>query len=253
MPMQLFDFNGSQLRTIDKNGESWFIARDVCEILGIDNSQIRRLDEDEKGLCSIQTPGGEQNMVSINEAGLYGLILGSRKTESKAFKRWVTHEVIPSIRKHGAYMTSETIERTLFNPDYLLQLAQRLKDEHTARIAAESKLLEQWPMIVFAESLQVSKDTILIGELAKLLKQNGIDMGQTRLFERLRQEGYLHKIGTQRNLPTQRSMELGLMEIKLGSRSSLSEGTKTTKTTKITGKGQAYFINKFKAPMSEAQ
>jgi anti-repressor protein len=252
--MQLFNFGGHQLRTIDKSGEPLFIAKDVCEILGIDNSQIRRLDEDEKGLCSIQTPGGEQSMVCINEAGLYGLILGSRKAEAKAFKRWVTHEVIPSIRKHGAYMTSETIERTLFNPDYLLQLAQRLKDEQTARIAAESKLIEQRPLIVFAESLQVSKDTMLVGELAKLLKQNGIEIGQTRLFERLREEGYLHKVGSQKNLPTQKSMELGLMEIRLGVRASVSEGSKTTKTTKITGKGQAYFINKFKSRLlSEAQ
>lgn len=251
--MQLFNFGGNQLRTIDKSGEPWFVLNDVCSQLELAPRVVRqRLADDVCSTYPLQTSGGLQQATIINEDGLYDVILESRKPEAKAFRKWITSEVIPSIRKHGAYMTGDTLEKVLMNPSAFVQIAHRLQDEHNARIAAEAKLVSQQPLVFFAQSLQVSNDTMLIGELAKLLKQNGIDIGATRLFEQLRRDGYLHKGGSQYNLPTQKSMELGLMEIKLGSRSSVTEGTKVTKTTKITGKGQSYFINKYRPFEQEA-
>lgn len=247
--MKLFNFGERDLRVIERDSSPWFILKDVCEVLEIDQVAgiKRRLSDDVISNHPIpDSLGRMQETTIVNEDGLYDVILESRKPEARAFRKWITSEVVPSIRKHGAYMTPETIEKTLTDPDYLIQLATRLKNE-TARANENQKLLEnQRPKVVFAESLEVSKDSMLVGELAKLLKQNGIDIGGTRLFEVLRQDGYLIKSGSQRNLPSQKSMNLGIMEIKIGSRSSISEGTKTTHTTKITGKGQIYFINKFK-------
>lgn len=255
MTLQLFNFNGSQIRTIEKGNEPWFVLKDVCEVL--DLGQVagvkRRLAEDVITNHPLLTPGGQQQVTLINEDGLYDVILESRKPEAKAFRKWVTSDVLPSIRKHGAYMTPTALVNALSNPEGMIQVLTRLQEEQTARVVAEARLIEQMPLVVFAQAVEVSKDTILIGELALLLRQNGIEIGQTRLFERLREEGYLHKVGSRKNLPTQKSVELGLMVIKEGTRSSVSEGTKITKTTKITGKGQTYFINKFKSFLSEAQ
>lgn len=252
---QIFMYQGNQVRTSVINEEPWFVAKDVCDVLEIGNPSqtLSRLDEDERGLISNDTLGGKQEMAAVNEPGLYSLILGSRKKEAKAFKRWITHEVLPSIRKHGAYMTPQTLEDALLNPDALITVLTKLKEEQAekererqARIAAEAKILADRPKVLFADSLQVSQDSILIGELAKLLKQNGINIGGNRLFKYLREEGYLIKSGEQYNLPTQRSMDLGIMEIKTGSRGG-SDGTiHITRTPKITGKGQMYFIRKFK-------
>lgn len=253
MTMKLFNFEGSELKTIDKDGEPWFVLKDVCDVLDLAPRVVRqRLNDD---VCSTypmpDSLGRLQDNTIINEDGLYDVILDSRKSLSKKFRKWITSEVIPSIRKHGAYMTPATIEKTLTDPDFIIGLATRLKDEQAARTAAEKTIELQRPLVSFAESLQVSKDSMSIGELAKLLKQNGIEMGERRLFDALREDGYIIKrFGSQYNLPTQRSMELGIMEIKIGSRASASDGTKTTHTTKITGKGQMYFINKFKKDIS---
>lgn len=187
----------------------------------------------------------------ITQDGFSFLVMGYTGKEAARFKEMYINEF--NRMKHHHRLSYEEVSNYLLNPDTIIKIAENWKEEKMLRIAAENVIEMQRPLVVFAESLQVSKDTMLVGELAKLLKQNGIEVGQTRLFERLREEGYLHKIGTQRNLPTQKSMELGLMEIRLGVRASVSEGSKTTKTTKITGKGQAYFINKFKSAMSEAQ
>lgn len=244
---RIFDYNGHQVRTVVKDNEPWFVAKDVCNILEIDSSQTRRLDEDEKGLYSIQTPGGTQQMICVNEPGLYSLILGSRKKEAKQFKRWVTHEVLPSIRKHGAYMTPETIEKVLLNPDTIIKIATQLKEEQEKRKEAERIIEEQRPKVIFADAVSASKTSILVGELAKLLKQNGIDIGQNRLFEWMRENGYLIKRkGTDYNMPTQRSMELGLFEIKETSITHSDGRISISKTPKVTGKGQLYFINKFR-------
>src|SRR5690606_22512548 len=149
-------------------------------------------------------------MVCVNEPGLYGLILGSRKKEAREFKRWVKHEVLPSIRKHGAYMTPETIEKTLTDPDYLIKLATRLKEEQTARIAAENKLDEQRPLVDFAETCMDSQRNMLVREVAKLASKDGVMIGEKRLYHKLREWGHVVKDGTE---PTQRGMELGIFEV----------------------------------------
>lgn len=233
------------IRTNIIDGEPWFVASDVCRALEIDRSQTRRLDDDEKGVYLIQTPGGEQEANFVNESGLYNLVLGSRKPEAKEFKRWITHEVIPTIRKHGAYMTPDTIERVLTDPDTIIKLATQLKLEQEQRKALEEKVETDKPMVLFANSVSASEHSILVGELAKLIKQNGVDIGQNRLFERLRKDGYLIKSGSSKNMPTQRSMELGLFEIKESSVVMPNGSIRINKTPKVTGKGQIYFINLF--------
>lgn len=245
---ELFSYEGRQVRTAFEHGELWFVAKDVCDILEIGNPSqaLVRLDDAEKGLITTDTPGGRQEVTAVNEAGLYSLIFTSRKPEARQFKKWVTSEVLPTIRKHGAYMTPDTIEKTLTDPDYLIRLANTIKEERQARLAAEAKIEADKPLVLFAESLQISHDSILVADLAKLLKQNDIDIGERRLFIWLRENGYLIKGGSERNMPTQRSMDLKIMEIKVGYRGSSDGTTKITRTPKITGKGQIYFINKFK-------
>lgn len=237
-----------QVRTLLIDNEPWFVAKDVCECLWIKDvsKAAQRLDEDEKGTNLIPTPGGTQNMLCVNEYGLYALVLSSRKPEAKKFKRWITHEVLPSIRKHGAYMTEEKIEEVLTNPDTIIKLATHLKEEQQKRKALEQKIEKDKPKILFADAVSSSKTSILVGELAKLLKQNGIDIGQNRLFKWLRQNGYLiSRKGTDYNMPTQKSMELKLFEVKETTVTHADGHTTVNKTPKVTGKGQQYFINKF--------
>lgn len=236
-----------EIRTIEQNGEPWFVAKDVCDILELTNSRmaVGKLDDDEKGVSSIDTLGGKQEMQVVNEFGLYSLVLGSRKPEAREFKRWITHDVIPAIRKHGGYLTAGTIEEVLSNPDTLIRLATDLKHEREERAKAEALIQSQKPKVLFADAVTTSKQSCLIGELAKVLKQNGVEIGQNRLFEVLRREGYLGRMGERYNLPTQRSMELGLMEIKKSTINQPDGSVRVTTTTKITGKGQVYFINKF--------
>jgi anti-repressor protein len=185
-------------------------------------------------------------MTVVNESGLYNVILRSDKPEAKPFRKWVTSKVLPSIRKHGAYMTPQKIEEVLLNPDTIIKLATELKAEQEKRVALESKVEQDKPLVAFANSVSVAKTSILVGELAKLLKQNGVDMGQNRLFAWMRENGYLiSRKGTDYNMPTQRSMEMELFEIK---ESTISHGdghTSISKTPKVTGKGQIYFINLF--------
>lgn len=234
-----------EIRTVEINNEPWFVAKDVCDVLEIKNTTqaIQKLDEDERTMFNIGRQG-ETNVV--NEYGLYSLILRSRKPEAKQFKRWVTHEVLPTIRKHGAYMTAEVIEDVLTNPDTIIRIATQLKEEQAKRKEAEQKIQMNAPKVLFADSVAASKTTILIGELAKILKQNGVDMGQNRLFTWLRENDYLIKRkGSDFNCPTQRGMELELFEIKETSVTHADGHVSISKTTKVTGKGQQYFINKF--------
>ena len=242
-------FNNQELRIIEKeNNELWFVAKDVCDILEIKNSRdaVSRLDDDEKGVVLTDTPGGRQKLQAVNEFGLYNLVLTSRKPEAKEFKRWITHEVIPSIRKHGAYMTPETIEKVLTDPDTIIKLATNLKEEQEKRKQAEKQLEEQKPKVIFAEAVETSKSSVLVGELAKILNQNGVDIGQNRLFKWLRDNGYLiRQKGENFNLPTQYSMDLGLFEIKKRTINNPDGSIRTTRTPKVTGKGQIYFVKKF--------
>lgn len=234
-----------EIRTVTKNNEPWFVAIDVCNALDLKNPTVSvgRLDEDEVTKFNLGGLSGESNIVS--EYGLYNLILASRKKEAKKFKRWITHDVIPTIRKHGAYMSSEVIEKTLSDPDYLIRLATNLKEEKAKRALAEAQIEKDKPKVLFADSCEVAENSILIGEFAKRLKQNGFDIGQNKLFEWLRQHDYLCKSGERKNLPTQYAMELGLFEIKTRVLSNPNGSVRTTSTTKITGRGQIYFTNKF--------
>lgn len=235
-----------KVRTLVKDGEPWFVASDVCECLGLANPtvSVNRLDYDERAKFNL----GRQGWVNIvNEYGLYNLVLGSRKPEAKNFKRWVTHEVLPAIRKHGGYLTPDKVEEILTNPDSIIRLATQLKEERAKRAEAEKVIEEQRPKALFADAVSASKTSILIGALAKLIRQNGVDVGQKRLFEWLRKKGYLIKSGNDKNMPTQRSMEQGLFEVKEGSYVDGDGVNRITRTTKVTGKGQLYFVNKFLA------
>lgn len=243
--LQMFDFEKHSVRVIEKNGVPWFIAIDVCDVLGLTNPTmaLSRLDNDERTKFNLGRQG-DTNI--INESGLYTLVLASRKPEAKQFKRWITHEVIPSIRKYGVYMTPDTLEQAIANPDFAIGLLTNLKEEREKRQAAELRLEEQRPKVLFADSVEASQSSILIRELAILLKQNGINTGEKRLYEWLRSNGYLVKrFGTDRNMPTQRSMDLGLFEVKETPINHNSGSISVNKTTKVTGKGQVYFINKF--------
>ena len=239
-----------EIRTIEKDGEPWFVGKDVAAALGYERPTkaiLDHVDDEDKDEVPIQDSiGRSQNTPIINESGLYSLVLSSKLPGAKQFKRWITSEVIPSIRKHGAYMTPDKLEELLLKPDTLIQLAQNLKAEQEKRRALEVKMEEQKPKVLFAESVEVAKTSILIGELAKLLKQNGINIGQNRLLQWLRQNGYLiRRQGSDYNMPTQRAMEMGLFEIKETTITHSDGHIHVSKTPKVTGKGQVYFVNLF--------
>lgn len=239
-----------ELRTIIKNGEPWFAATDICSALEIGNPSqaLARLDTDEKFTTLISNDGaasGKSQMSFVSEPGLYSLALGSRKPQAKPFKRWVTHEVIPAIRKHGLYATPDTAEKILNDPDFLITALTELKKEREQRKLLEFQVEEDKPKTLFANAVETSKSSILIGDLAKLIRQNGCDIGQNRLFKWLRDNGYLIKYGERRNMPTQRSMDLELFNIKERTINNPDGSIRITKTVKATGKGQQYFINKF--------
>ena len=249
--LQAFSYEGNEVRTIQRNGEPWWVLKDVCDVLGLSNPSIvaDRLDEDERQKVDPKHYLGSQSNVPItiiSESGLYNVILLSRKPEAKKFKRWVTHEVLPQIRKHGAYVTTSKLEEIMNDPDSWIMLLTTLKAERQAKEQLQLQAAENKPKVIFADAVSVSEGTILIGELAKILKGNGVDIGQNRLFERLRQDGYLIKRkGTDYNAPTQRAMELGLFKVKETAITHSDGHVTISKTTKVTGKGQQYFINYF--------
>ena len=236
-----------ELRTIVKDGEPWFVAADVCAALEIGNSRMAtdRLDTDEKADVSLTDGSQMRHMTAVSESGLYSLVLGSRKPQAHAFKHWVTHDVIPSIRKHGAYVTPATLEKMVLSPEFGIKVFTALKEEQDKRKAAEAKIEADKPKVLFADSVGSSRQSILIREMAKLLKQNGVDIGEKRLFSWMRANGYLiQKCGDDYNLPTQYSMNRGLMIIRERTYSD-DIHTRILRTPMITGKGQQYFINKF--------
>lgn len=230
-----------------ENGESLFCLADACKILELDASQVMKRLED--GVVSIHpitdSLGRNQRANFVNEDGLYDVILDSRKPEAKQFRKWITSEVLPSIRKHGAYMTNDTLEKALTSPDFLIQLATNLKEEQQKRIEAERKVTEAAPAVAFTKAVQSANSSCLIGELAKLIAQNGYSIGEKRLFAWMRDNGYLGKQGERYNIPNQQYVEQGLFELKKGVRSGSNGVLHTTITPKVTGKGQVYFVNKF--------
>ena len=238
-----------QIRATEISGNPYFVGKDIAEALGYTNPQkaIRdHVDEEDKTLNESFTVNGTM-AVLISESGVYSLVFGSQLPKAKEFKHWVTSEVLPTIRKHGAYATPTTIESIIADPDNGIKLLTALKEEQEKRKALQAQIDEQKPKVVFAEAVSASKTSILIGDLAKILKQNGIDIGQKRLFAWLRENGYLIKGGSSKNMPTQRAMEMGLFVVNEGSYVNGEGVNVTTKTTKVTGKGQIYFINKFKS------
>lgn len=268
--LQSFIFESQQLRTIKVNDEVWFVGKDVATILGYAktaNAISQHVDDEDKGVTRMMTPGGKQNIQVINESGMYSLILSSKMPNAKKFKRWVTHEVLPAIRKHGAYMTDEKIEEVLTDPDTIIKLATQLKDERQQRLIeqqlrrdAESQVREMKPKALFADAVTSSKSTVLISDLAKMIKQNGVhylyvtvngttkklNMGPNNLFKWMRENHYLiARKGSDYNSPTQRSMLMELFEIKEKTIVHSDGHTTISKTPKVTGKGQQYFINLF--------
>lgn len=216
----------------------------MAEILGYTNSRQalkNHVDEDDKGVSKCDTPGGKQDLVIINESGLYSLILSSKLPQAKEFKRWVTSEVLPTIRKHGMFATDELLD----NPDFAIATLQKLKEEREAKKLLEATIEEQKPKVIFANAVSASHTSILVGEFAKLMRQNGVNMGQNRMFVWLRENGYLiNRKGSDKNMPTQKSMELGLFEIKETTINHSDGHISINKTPKITGKGQLYFADK---------
>ena len=237
-----------QVRSLIVNNEPYFVGKDVAEILGYkrpSDAISSHVDDEDKLTRQITVSGQGRNVSLINESGLYSLILKSKLPEAKKFKRWVTSEVLPSIRKHGVYMTEDTLEKAITSPDFLIRLATELKNEQEQRKALETKIKTDKPYTSLGTAVASSQGSILIRELAKLLNQNGVDIGEKRLYSWLRDNGFvIKKKGNDYNLPTQKSMNLGLMEVKERVISKYGK-QEITATTKITGKGQEYFINKF--------
>lgn len=234
--------NLGQVRVIEQNGEPYFVLKDVCEVLGLSNTTVvaDRLDDDEVTKFNLGGLSGETNIV--NESGLYNVILRSDKPQAKQFKKWITSEVLPTIRKHGAYMTADTIEKTLTDPDYLIKLATTLKEEKESREKAERMLEEQKPLVLFAETCITSKDSILIRELAKLASKNGIKIGEKKLYKQLRDWELILK---SKNEPSQRAMDMELFEVKKGTYAT-PYGAQAFATVTVTPKGQIYIIEKLK-------
>lgn len=229
-----------KIRTVTIDNEPWFVGKDVAVILGYSNPQkaLRdHVDEEDRTLNDSFTVNGTKGIL-INESGLYGLILSSKLPNAKKFKHWVTAEVLPVLRKTGRYNLQQPQGKELIALAVLE--AQKTIEEQTAQIE------EMKPKAIFADAVATSHTSILIGDLAKILKQNGVETGQKRLFEWLRENGYLSKRkGTEWNSPTQKSMNLGLFEVKETTAVNPDGSVRINKTTKVTGKGQQYFINKF--------
>lgn len=246
--LQVFESSEfGKIRALEIDGNPWFVGKDVANKLGYSNTRkaiLDHVDTDDKkdGVTIRDSIGRNQKPTIINESGLYSLVLSSKLPSANRFKKWVTSEVLPAIRKHGAYLTDEKAYDVTHSPnalaDLLLQAGEQLKQK-------ELIIQEMTPKAVFADAVEASKSSVLIGELAKILKANGIDVGQKRLFAWLRANGYLMQKGESYNLPTQKSMDLGLMEIKKTTIVCSDGKIITNSTAKITGKGQVYFVNKF--------
>lgn len=252
--IQKFDFKGSSLRTLtDEAGEPWFVAKDVCDILGMSNPSmaVTALDKDEVAQIDPKDYLGSENRSNqavniVSEPGLYKLIMRSRKPEAKEFQRWVTHEVLPSIRKTGGYIpTSESDSDEDIMARAVLVAQKTIKQKNQQIAEQQTRIVELEPKARFADAVAASDGTCLVGELAKMLRQNGMDIGQNRLFRLLQADGYLGKSGSNRNVPTQRAMDLGLFRIKETTVTHADGHTTVSRTPKVTGKGQRYFIDRY--------
>lgn len=248
--IQRFEFKGAALRTLtDEASEPWFVAKDACDILGIDTNHLREaLDDDEitnLRNSEVWNQPGRAPLI-ISEPGLYKLIMRSRKPEAKEFQRWVTHEVLPQIRRTGGYIhttDTDSEEDILAKAVLVAQKTIEHKNRQIAEKDAQIKVLE--PKALFADAVAASDGTCLVGELAKMLRQNGLNIGQNRLFQLLRDDGFFGKSGSNRNVPTQKAMDLGLFRIKETAVTHSDGHVTISRTPKVTGKGQRYFIARY--------
>lgn len=247
MELQIFSNSEfGEIRTITKDNEPWFVASDICRSLDLSNPTMamQRIDDDEKAKFNLGLSGGETNCV--NEYGLYSLALASRKKEAKDFKRWITHEVLPSIRKNGGYIAGqETMSDEELMAKALLVANNKIAERDKIIKQKQARIEQMKPKEIFADAVATSHTSILVGDLAKLICQNGVQIGQKRLFVWLRDKGYLIKSGSSYNMPTQRYIEQGLFEIKESNLVNPDGSVRITRTPKVTGKGQVYFVNKF--------
>lgn len=259
MQLQIFENSEfAKIRTImDENNEVWFVGKDIAENLGYANTRdslIRHVEDEDKkdGVVIHDAIGRKQTPTLINESGLYSLILSSKLPQAKKFKRWITSEVLPSIRQEGIYMTKQKANEIFSNPDTIIDIANRWKKAEAKLAIAETTIEENKPKVLFADTVSASNKSCLIGELAKLISQEAIrrgetdkKIGQNRMFNWLRSKGYLCKSGERKNQPTQKYIEQGLFELKVSSYMDSNGVCKTSTTPKVTGKGQIYFVDKF--------
>ena len=248
--IQQFDFRGASLRTLtDEAGEPWFVLKDCMSILDLGNptETVKMFDEDEFSTAEvIDSIGRRQQAYIISEPGLYRLVMRSRKPEAKEFQRWVTHEVLPAIRKTGGYIPTTDADDDMTILAKAVMIGQRTMEAQKQKIAEQqTRIVELEPKARFADAVAASDGTCLVGELAKMLRQNGMDIGQNRLFRLLQADGYLGKSGSNRNVPTQRAMDLGLFRIKETTVTHADGHTTVSRTPKVTGKGQRYFIDRY--------
>lgn len=230
------------VRSIMVDGEPYFVGKDVAEILGYQNGSRdvnRHVDEEDRQKIMLFNGNHDRETIIINESGLYSLILSSKLPKAKQFKRWVTSEILPSIRKNGGYITGQES----MSDDELLSAALKVANR---KIEEKDRLIKEMePKAIFADAVSASKTSILIGELSKIICQNGVEIGQKRLFQWLRDNGFLMKVGESKNMPTQKGMDMGLFEIKESSVVNADGSNRITRTTKVTGKGQIYFLQRF--------
>ena len=251
-----------EIRTMTIEGEPWFVVADICAYFGVSNRNriMQSVDAEDKGGTQMDTPGGVQTVAIVNESGLYSVLFALQPNKARGvskayiedrqeklhrFKRWVTAEVLPAIRKTGGYVndTAQFVESYFGQLEPSQKHALTMMFEESKRMSAQLK--EQAPKVLFANAVETAHNSILIGDLAKIIRQNGVDIGQKRLFEWLRQNGYLIKDGQSKNMPTQKSMEMSLFEVKESTINNPDGSVRITRTTKVTGKGQTYFVKKF--------
>jgi anti-repressor protein len=247
--LKVFDFGERKVRIAMIDGEPYFVAKDIVEGVGAawnGEQNIRHIPEEWKRVISVMTPRGMQKMIVLTEQGIYFYLARSDKPAALPFQKKIAGEILPAIRKHDGYLTEQKLEEVLNDPDTIIRLAQNLKAEKQKRNMLQAKIDEDRPKVIFAESVETSESSILVGDLAKIIKQNGYEIGPQRFFEWLRKNGYLMKIGESRNMPTQRAMESGLFEIKERVIDNPDGSILVTRTTKVTGRGQLYFINLFR-------
>ena len=244
-----YSFEGEEVRVVmDAQDEPWFVLADLCNILDRSNPTAvsGRLDEDEKGLRKIETLGGVQQMLCVTEPGFWSVVQRSSSPKAKPIQRWANHEVFPSIRRHGVYATPATVEAMLADPDTMIRTLQALKIEREARESLQAKVDADASKVLLAEAVMVSADCVTIARLSNILKANGDDIGEKRLFERMRSEGYLCKEqGKDWNRPTQRALDLGVLVPRETTWFDRESNPHLSVTPYVTGKGQKYFVNKY--------